>query len=171
MRQLRLGMLLLGAFAGGCGYGPARDLSPARGALSVAAGEALVPDAQAREDVATGARAMLARRGALSAASYPRMVVELLRVEEATSGIVDRGGEPVGRGVVISLTGRAFLQGRPGGPEEADTGWVRVSGGVESGLEIRADTLHRDDSVRGLARRLGEALAERVLGYHAPRAE
>jgi hypothetical protein len=139
----------------------------------------LVADAVASADVVSGVREELAKEGALAAgAGYPRIEVEVLRADEASEGIAapnDAGagagvnGGPRARGTSVGLVARAYVVRAPGGPEERDTGDMRAMDLVGSDIlggvpDPRSDLFHHEDALRGVAHRLGERLALRILG-------
>lgn len=159
---------LLAASGAGCGYRSLRSFPAAPGALSVVAGPSQVPDVTLVGDAVYGAQAALAREARLGREAYPRLVVEIVRVDERSSGVRDAGGQPLARGASLGLLGRARVLDGPGAPARFDTGDVRVAADVAAEADPRADTLRRDDALRSLARRLGEALAGRVLGLPTP---
>lgn len=156
------------ALAAGCGYRPLRSLPAAPGELSVVAAPSQVPDVTLVGDAVFGAQAALAREARLGRGAYPRLMVELLRVDERSSGALDLGGQPLARGVSLGLLGRAWVLDAPGASPRFDTGDVRVATDVSAEADPRVDTLRRDDALRSLARRLGESLAGRVLGLPTP---
>lgn len=180
----------LAVISGGCGYGPVRgavDAAGTPGELAVIGGPASVPSAAAIAAVEAGARAELARAGRLASCS-PRegsgcsaVLVEILRVEEESAGIalgrVDPTGgpgDPRGRGVRVTVTGRARLLAN--GPDRQEgqggagqgTGEVRASEVVSSGGDAVRFSSTREDAVRLAAMRLGERLARRILGLPDP---
>ncbi|HEU4407554.1 MAG TPA: hypothetical protein VFS43_19970 [Polyangiaceae bacterium] len=158
----------LSATLAGCGYRPLRSLPAAPGELSVTAAPSQVPDVTLVGDAVYGAQVALAREARLGGGAYPRLVVELVRVDERSSGVRDVGGQPLARGVSLGLLGRAWVLDAPDATARFDTGDVRVVTDVAAEADLRVDTLRRDDALRSLARRLGEALAGRVLGLPTP---
>src|SRR5260370_42320494 len=88
VRTLAISLIFYEALS--CGYGPVyRGYgvgSPAR--LHVTLLRTLVADAVASDEVASGAREELARRGALEDGDgYPRVEIEVLRADESSEGI------------------------------------------------------------------------------------
>lgn len=160
------GLLLL--FAGGCGYRPLRSLPATAGELNVVAGPSQVPDVTLVGDAVYGAQAALAREARLGRGGYPRLVVEVVRVDERSSGVLGFEGQPLARGASLGLLGRAWVLDAPGASARFDTGDVRVAADIAAETDPRLDALRRDDALRALARRLGEALAGRVLGLPTP---
>lgn len=134
-----------------------------------------------------GARAELARAGQLASCSPRRddpctaMIVEILRVEEASEGIAiasqatppraspDAPAYPLARGIRITVTGRARIRPSAALRDLRDTGDVRATEVVSqgSGDAVRAQA-DRDESVRLASRKLGERLARRLLGVPDP---
>ena len=158
--------LLLFAGSSACGYAPVREVV-APGPLAVVRGEGRVADARADDEAVLGAKAALAREGVAREDGFPRLVIELVRLEERSSGILAAGGDPRARGVTLTLVGRAYVVGAPDGEPEWESGDVALSAEIAAGNDPRADALARDDGLRALARKLGQALVERRFGYPA----
>jgi hypothetical protein len=152
----------------GCGYRPLRSFPAAAGELSVVAGPSQVPDVTLVGDAVYGAQTAIAREARLGQGGYPRLIVELVRVDERSSGIKDLKGQPLARGASLGLLGRAWVLDAPGAGARFDTGDIRVATDFAAEADPRVDTLRRDDALRSLARRLGETLASRVLGLPTP---
>jgi hypothetical protein len=175
-------------FAGavsGCGYHPLYGPgSPAEGARFCVVGVSpLVADTAAVAEVEAGLRRELARAGALrSGGGYPRVVVEVLRMDEMSEGIAAvpggrRGTEiagaplesasppaPLARGTRVGVLARAWIEPSAGAARERETGDMRTTEvrGAES--DPRLEALRQDDAARAAARRLGARLARRILG-------
>jgi hypothetical protein len=147
--------------------------------LHVVLVRSVVADASASAEVVSGVREALAKEGALAAGEgYPRIEVEVLRADEASEGIAapsDAGAGssvnlgPRARATQVGLVARAHLVRLEGGNEERDTGDMRSMGLVGSDVafgtpDSRSDLFHHEDALRGLAHRLGERLAMRILG-------
>jgi hypothetical protein len=161
-----------------CGY-RALAAGPDAEGLHVILARSIVADAVASDEVVSGAREALARQGMLRpGGGYPRVEVEVLRVDESSEGIAapsaalgsGAGGAPRARGTEVGVVARAWIVRVAGGPVERDTGDVRVfdAVGVDvaagGSVEPRADLFHRQDAVRAAARRVGGELASMVLG-------
>lgn len=155
----------------GCGYaavhGAKRDVAP----LPVVLVESQVSDALVGEELRAGVRDALAREGLLGTGTgYPRVEVEILRIDRSPLGIAAQGDVPQARGFAVIVTGRAWIATAKGAYIE-DTGDVRAetprgaSGGGAS--EIALDV----DASRSAARRLGRILGRRLLGEPAPSEE
>jgi hypothetical protein len=127
------------------------------------------------EEAASGARAELARFGALGRdedAKADRLTLEIVRLDEASAGVAAAGDLPTARGVRIRVAARASVQGPEGSFETEDVEATEVvssavsSGALGAGPE--ADALgwdaRRAAAVRMLARRVGAKLARQVLG-------
>jgi hypothetical protein len=136
------------------------------GPFAVVPGAVLVADSVAIAALEDGARAELARAGELG--SGGTIEVELLRVDEEAEGLAAVSGAPSARAVRVSARGRARLRRAGSAAVERDTGDVRVSevgarvDGPARGMAA-AGTLSRS-----AARRLGEVLVRRLLGYPEP---
>jgi hypothetical protein len=171
-RLASLAVLLLG-----CGYHAVYGGDAEK--LHVVLLRSRVADAVASADVVSGVRERLAKEGALAGGDgYPRVEVEVLRADEGSEGIAapnDAGagasanGGPRARATLVGLVARAHLVRSEGGPEERDTGDMRATDLVASDVTLgvpdpRSDLLHHEDALRGVARRLGERIALRILG-------
>jgi hypothetical protein len=156
--------------ASGCGY---RSLyaHPEGERLTVQVGQVLVPETLAAQSVASGARAELGAAGLLaSSGDGPRLVVDVLRVDESSRGIhvQAQGPQPAAAGMSIAVTarGRVF---KPGAQEpQLDTGDVRRAVQVSGDSDPRADSAAFDEAVRDAAERAGRAVARAALGIPEP---
>jgi hypothetical protein len=161
--------------ASGCGYRPAYSAeAPVR--LSVAAAPASTPHLEAIQSAVAGARAELSRVGALQGGTgYPRMMIEVARVDEVAAGIesafVDGTDRPLATASAIGVVARAWIVRGEGAEPERDTGDVRRVVTVAQGSDPVAGGYAYDAAVRAAARRTGEALARRVLGTAEPGVE
>ena len=159
----------------GCGYRPAYEARAEAERLSVAPADPKAPRSGVVHAALAGARSELSRAGQLaSGTGYPRMVVEVLRIDEQSSGVAappPAPGEtrtPLARGSAVGVLGRAWVEQKPGGPALRDTGDMRrvetYGGGPDSVLE----SMRHDEAVRAAARHLGRGLARRILGEPEP---
>ena len=161
----------------GCGYQPAYGGSRPEARLTVSAAPARVPRADAVQAVLAGARRRLARAGVLAPGNaYPRMVVEVLRIDEAASGVAraaDASGEalPLARGSRVAVLGRAWVVERAGATPSRDTGDMRRIEHHATEIDARLEAERHDDAVRAAGRKLGESLAGRILGEPEPAME
>jgi len=156
----------------GCGYHPAYA-GEAQVGLSITVASSRAPRHDALQALAAGARSELAKAGALQAgASYPRLVVQLLRVDELSAGVaVTPADEPLARGSSVGVVGRGWIEESKGGPPSRDTGDVRRAAHFASAETVANDALRYDDAVREAARAVGQAIARRVLGEPEPSVE
>lgn len=162
----RGGVIALALALSGCGYRLAGGASDPLGPFVVAGGEARTPYAEVMAAAEEGARAELIRQGAHGEGSA--LVVEILRVDEQSEAIAraPSRAEPLARALRIVVTGRAFV--RRGEATARDTGDLRA---VEVIARMESPTqaiVAREEAARRAARRLGELLARRVLGYPEP---
>lgn len=147
----------------GCGYrlvhgGEDRErLRPVLGRIAIS-------DAVAADEVVAGARETLAREGALGGPHDHRLVLEIVRIDEAADSISSQGGVASARGLTVSVLGRGLVQDGAGGAELRDTGDMRATVTIRTADSARADTFTHDDAVRAAARRLGQKLALRAMG-------
>jgi hypothetical protein len=169
-------LVLIGIFLGfGCGYEPVHEARSGE-RLRVASVPSKVARADAVQEVMAGARAELSRSGALAPGSgYPRMVLEVLRVDEKSTGIAApeplAGPHPLARGSSVAVVGRAWVEPGRGAVATRDTGDVRRVERYASEADARIEAMRHDEAVRAAARELGRALARRVLGLPEPDVE
>src|SRR6185436_15833314 len=117
------------AFSPGCGYRPAFASASER-LLTVGAAPFQSPHPEAVESVLAGVRAGLSEAGALAPGSaFPRVFVELLRVDELPAGIqstpAGEGSQPLATGAAIGVVARAWVVSKQGGTPTDETGDVR----------------------------------------------
>lgn len=182
MRRRRVLFGLLSSFvAGACGYRPLYGGERGDDRFCVVGETPLVADASVVSEVHAGVRAGLARGGALRAGGgYPRVVIEILRIDAASEGIsavpggtrgpsaegFTPGGppSPLARGTRVGVLARAWVERAPGAARERETGDLRTVDVMQAEADARLEALRLDDASRAAARRLGERLARRVLG-------
>jgi hypothetical protein len=163
----RLGLL---GFVG-CGY---HSLTSAAASerLCVLAAPAKVPDFGAVQGVLDGAREELARHAELGESGvYPCLVIEVLRVDEAASGvgIAELGGaeRPRARGTAVGVVARAGVQQSADAPLSRDTGDLRRVARLEATSGPLEGARH-DRGLESAAQELGRALVRRMLGLPTP---
>jgi hypothetical protein len=160
--------LALACVSTSCGYRPLYGGERGDDRFCVVGVSPLVADAAVVAEVEAGVRAGLARGGGLrSGSGYPRVVIEVLRIDAASEGISAVPGTPtapLARGTRVGVLARAWVERAPGGPKERDTGDLRAVDVMEAEADPRLEALRLDDAARASARRLGERLARRVLG-------
>jgi hypothetical protein len=174
----------LGLLCAACGYHAVYGGADGE-RVHVVLARSVVADAVAAGEVVSGVREELAREGALAAGDgYPRVEVEVTRIDEASDAIAAASGGqggpvPVARATDVGVVARAWMVRTPGGAAERDTGDVRalvLEGATrvndETGGAVAApsavDALRHDDAVRAAARLAGVRLARRILGRPAP---
>jgi len=154
----------------GCGYQPAYGGTRPEGRLTVVAAPSRAPEGGALSAILAGLRGELSRAGVLtSGAEYPRVVVELVRVDERGIGQAQTAlaaaanGGALARGTLVGVTARAWVEEKPNSAMR-DTGDIRrtVSFGVESSTS--ADLTTREVALEAAGRATGAALGRRVLG-------
>lgn len=175
VKPLALFVLVAWLFPG-CGYHAEYAGQRPSERLSVEAAPAKAPSAQALAALLAGARAELSRAGVLAAGQgYPKLRVELLRVDEEASGIGARnvGGTtlPLARGSAVGVVARAWVEEDPGSPPSRDTGDLRRVERYATETDPRVEAVRNDEAVRAAARRAGEALARQILGEPEPSVE
>lgn len=174
---------IVAAVVAGCGYRPLYAGEQGEERFAVTGISPLVADASVVAEVEAGVRAGLARAALLrGGGGYPRVVVEVLRIDTQSEGIAavpggvrppEVGGvvvagagplQPLARGTRVGVVARAWLERAEGGPRERQTGDLRAVDVMEVESDARLEALRLDDASRAAARRLGERLARRVLG-------
>ena len=150
----------------GCGYQPAY----APGArYTVVQGTVRTSLFEVAEPLASGVRSELASSGAESSSGYPRVEVEVIRVDERSIGIRNTTGDmPLARGSEIVVVGRARVIGGADQPASFDTGDMSRAAQFASGSTPSADADARSKAARDAARSLGKALGRAVLGLPEP---
>jgi hypothetical protein len=150
-----------------CGYAPVHGVPRDVPRLGVVLADAHAGDAATGEALRLGAMQGLAARGlARAGEAYPRLELELLRIDRVPEGLAEvsteRGRQPLARAFRVVLTGRAWvaISERERTEETGDLSVeiVRVAGrGAE---ELALDS----DSIRLSAQKLGRALAQKIQG-------
>jgi hypothetical protein len=178
-------LLLLAAFAiSACGYRPLYGGAQSEERFAVIGVAPLVADPSVVAEVEAGVRAGLARAAMLrNGSGYPRVVVEVLRIDAQSEGVAAVPGgvrapgvgsgsaaadalplRPLARGTRIGVLARAWVERVEGGPQERQTGDLRSVDVMQVESDARLEALRLDDASRAAARRVGERLARRVLG-------
>jgi len=122
--------------------------------------------------VLAGARQELSRAGVLQPGDeYPRFVVQVLRIDEESSGIMAPDDVPRARGSAVGVVARAWVEDQPGSERTRDSGDLRRIEWVSSGATPGDDALRHSSALRVAGRRLGQSLARRVLGEPEPALE
>jgi hypothetical protein len=154
----------------GCGYHLANGASEA---FSPELGEVSSPHPTVAAALLDGARAELARHGALAASGGAVLRVDLLRVDERAEGLVSGGSAaavssfgatPVARAVRVTVVGRARLDGA----RVRDTGDVEASDVVATATTSAGGQIAADAVAEAAARRLGARLARKIIGLPEP---
>jgi hypothetical protein len=146
-----------------CGYRPVHQADGAR--LHVTLVRSVVADAVAADEVASGVRDELAKEGALDSGSgYPRVEIEVLRLDEVSEGIA--APAPRARASRVGVVARAWIAVEPGKPVR-ETGDMRATEVMAVDEGPVSSSFHFDAAVRAAARRLGQKLARKLLGHPA----
>ncbi len=174
-RRLALALALaLAALAGGCGYHAVYGGERPAVRLTVALAPPLVPRADAVQEVLFGTRSELSAAGVLApGAAYPRVVVQVVRIDELSSGIsrtTDERSEklPLARGSRVAVVARAWVEESRGAAPSRDTGDVQRTELYASEADTRLEVVRHDAAVRAASRRLGRALGRSLLGAPEP---
>jgi hypothetical protein len=169
-RRHRLMAVGLLAAATACGYHPAYGGTRPTVRLSVAAAPSRAPEGGALAAVLAGLRGELSRAGVLASGStYPRVLVELVRVDERgtsqTLAPAQEGGGvlPLASGALVGVTARAWVENSDSRVER-DTGDVRRTGAFGSAANSGLDAARREAALSLAGRATGEALGRRIMG-------
>ncbi|HEX2670986.1 MAG TPA: hypothetical protein VHM25_08940 [Polyangiaceae bacterium] len=155
----------------GCGYHSVYS-APSTEKLSVQVGQVLIPEPLAAQAAANGVRAELAAAGLLASGSqFPRLVLDVLRVDELSRGIHVQGGQPRAGGMSIALTVRGRVFRAENEDARLDTGDVRRSVQVSGDADPRVDSAAYDAALRSAAESAGRAVARAALGIPEPNDE
>ncbi len=151
----------------GCGYQPAYGGAQAR--YDVVAARYSTASFEAVPSVLAGARSELGAAKALGD-GYPRVVVEVLRVDERSIGVRSTGNDttPLARGSEITVVGRAQVRLSADAEPSFDTGDMSRTAPYAAGATPSADAASRSRAVRDAARALGVALGRSILGLPEP---
>ncbi len=176
--------LVFALLPAGCGYHLVHAAADPLGPFAVASGPIHAPEAAVAAAAEEGARAELSRAGQLAGRGAPaEIVVEVLRVEEASAGValVTMGASPpnprsglsspdlpLARGVRVTVTGRAKVVPAGGSAAERETDEVQASEVAAAAASVGAGVATRDEAGQRAARRLGEMLVRRLLGEPEP---
>jgi hypothetical protein len=161
-------MGLWAVLGSGCGY---RSVyAPNHGPpVTVQAGQMLIPDAIAAQAALSGARSELAAAGRVrSGTEFPRLVIDVLRVDELSRGTYVEGGQPRAAGMSVALTVRGRVFAAEGQEPTLDTGDLRRAVQVSGDADARADAAAYDQALRSAAERAGRSVARSVLGIPEP---
>lgn len=162
---IAIGGLAIAVLALGCGYQPVLTHAPTQVPLHVALTQSLIADPVAADEALQGLREALAERGALAdGEGFPRVELEVLRVDELADGIDEGPGQPEARALRTSVVARAGIRSGRGAPISADTGDVRAS--VTQAPQARAagHAFALAQGQRAAARKVGHLLGEHLLG-------
>lgn len=162
------GVLLWALLSGaGCGYRAAYGSSEAR-RYEVVAGHYATSSFEAVQAAVGGVRSELGAAEALGS-GFPRVVVEVLRVDERSIGVGSMSnGAPLARGSEIVVVGRAQVFESESAAATIDSGDLSRAAQYASGSTPAADAAARANAVRDAARSLGKALGRAVLGLPVP---
>jgi hypothetical protein len=171
---VKLGPLILPVLTAlnGCGYVPAYGGERPEARLSVAAAPHKTPQLEVVQSVLSGVRAQLSTAGVLKPGNeHPLMLVEVLRVDELSSGIAALLPDPtsterlpLARGSAVGVLGRAWVVEAPGQEPSRDTGDIRRVEHYRNEDEIAPEVIRHGEALHAAARQLGKALARRILG-------
>lgn len=150
-----------------CGYRPIRNGLAGAPHVRVEGAHASLPGGAAAlvaEEAATGARAELARWGALEdgdAAGVDRLRIDVVRLDEHSEGAEVVEGRPHARGVRLRLLARGTISGARGSFETPDVEATELVAAPDDALSWEAA---RAAAVRRIARVAGAGVAREVLG-------
>jgi hypothetical protein len=150
-----------------CGYQPVYSSGGAARRYEVITGRSATASFEAVQEVAAGVRSELGAAEALGS-GFPRVVVEVLRVDERSTGVRLVEGTPLARGSEIVVTGRAQVLPSADAAPSVDTGDMSRAAPFAAGATPGGDAELRTRAVRDAARSLGRALGRAVLGLPEP---
>lgn len=154
--------------AAGCGYHSVYA-QPASQRLSVELGQILIPEPLAAQSTASGARAELAAAGLLGHDSeFPRLVIDVLRVDELSRAIHVEAGHPAAGGMSIAVVIRARVFAADGQEPTLDTGDIRRAVQETGDSDPHVDSAAYEVALRSAAERAGRAAARAALGIPEP---
>jgi hypothetical protein len=155
-----------------CGYTPIYASTRPAERLTVVLAAHAVPQTDVVHEAIAGAREELSRAGVLRPGTgHPRLVIQVLRVDEGSAGIAAVDNVPLARGSSVGVVGRAWVEESPGGERVRDSGDLRRVEWVSSGPNSVNDAVRYSGARRIAGRRLGRSLALRVLGDPEPALE
>lgn len=161
--------------AASCGYRPLRGVVAGSPRLVVARADALVAGGRGvmlADEAAFGARAELAKYGALAGGGAPggeravdRLAVVVVRVEERSEGIeLGEAGSARARGVRVRVSARGVVTAGGGGEPAWETPDLDATEVIATEGSSAAHAGARDEALRALARAVGARVARAVLG-------
>lgn len=152
----------------GCGYRAVYGQASAS-KFSVGSGQVLVPELGAPQAALSGARAELSAAGALGPAdTFPRLTLDVLRVDELSRGVRVTAGQPQAAAMSVAVVVRGRLFPGEGQESTLDTGDLRRSVQLAGDADPRVDSAAYDAAVRAAAERAGRAAARAALGIPEP---
>jgi hypothetical protein len=166
--KTRLGFGVLAGLAlglCGCGYQPVYGAPTAR--YEVTAGRYGTASFEAVQEAVAGVRSELGAAQALGS-GYPQVIVEVVRVDERSTGVHATGSTPLARGSEIVVVGRARVLNALNAAPTVDTGDMSRSAAFAAGSSPTADAAARSRALRDASRSLGRALGRAVLGLPEP---
>lgn len=162
--------LALSAALPGCGYEPVYSTERPEIRLTVQAAPYGAPHLEAVAATVSGVRRSLSSAGVLRPGDgYPRVVVEVVRVDERAAGVIaedagDGTDRPAARAASLGVVGRAWVEEVERGPRTRDTGDVRRTATYAVGSGTLAEQPRYEVALRGAGHALGQALGRRILG-------
>lgn len=164
--RVALGLTAFGLL--GCGYRPVYSAAPAQ-CLHVQSGRPMVPDAAVISSALEGARASLARETCLASGDgFPRLVVDVLRIDELGAGIEAQGKEPRATASRVAVLGRGRIETKVEGAVVRDTGNLRRSETYGNSTDPRLDGQLWHAAARAAAWELGAAIGRAAVGVPEP---
>jgi hypothetical protein len=174
VRLSRVGLLAAAlAITLSCGYSTAYGGAAPRTRLALVPLPSKVPEVHVYHSLLNAMQGELGRAGVLrSGSDYPRLVVEVLRVDELSAGIARRtvsgASAPVARASRIAVVARAWVLRSAAEAPERDTGDMQRAVTVAAQRQGSADALAISAAGEQAARDLGRALVRAVLGEAQP---
>ena len=117
-------------------------------------------------------RSELAAAGVLAnGGQFPKLVLDVLRVDDLSRGIHVQAGQPHAAGMSVALTVRGRVFQAENQEPRFDSGDVRRSVQLTGDSDPRADSAAYDAALRSAAERAGHAVARMALGIPEPNDE
>ena len=148
----------------GCGYQPVYGRQSSQ-PITVVVGQVVVPEPIAVQAALSAARSALATAGLLmQGATFPRLVIDVLRVDEGSRGVHVVAGQPRAGAMSVAVTVRARMVGAEGLEAGWDSGDVRRAVQMTGNVDPAADSANYDLALRSAAERAGTAVTRAALG-------
>lgn len=180
MLRMLLACFCLASVMPGCGYASLNTMRDPLGPYALRLGLVRAISPEASVDMLQGARSVLAKAGMLSGEacdeaepqSCALLVIDLLRIDEesAAPGWDESENAVIARGIRVRVLGRARLYRRDEAQtllrdtQDMEAGVLIARGGPDTNTNSKNFNFNRSQALSAAARRLGERLAQKILG-------